>query len=140
MSEELTIREDYTSEKRREERLAKMLEVEDELLQTSEQIIAACLAAQEIDPGQPEPPPAWITVYGEEAARKRMHFARAGHLPKKDMPVAVDLAYKYSIGTKKARGHRAQVQAGTLNVKIQLPAPTSAEHPAGEVYPEIEIE
>lgn len=140
MTDDLTIREDFSSEKRREERLARMLETEDRLLQTAEQIVEAHLDFAQIMPGQTEPPPEWITIYGEEGAKKRLEVAKTGWLPKKDMPSGVDLAQKYSIGTKKARGHRASIRAGQLNVKIQLPAPTSAEHPAGEAYPEIDLE
>lgn len=139
-SEGVLVGEDRNSESKREMRLARMLEVEDTIMQNAAGIIHAILAAQEICPEQPEPPPHWISEYGEAAAKQRLEVARQGWKPASEMTTMVKVAQQTYVGISKARGHKMSLRAHNLNVQIQLPAPTSADHPGGTEYPSVELE
>lgn len=138
--EHLALGEERNSEKKRELRLQKMLEVEDEMLQRAAGVLDAFLSFHEVDPEATEPPAAWIAEYGREGARQRLEVARRGWAPQNEMPGGVKLAQMTYVGIQKARGRSGAIRAHNLNVAIQLPAPTSAEHPGATVYPTREIE
>lgn len=138
--EHLAIGEERNSEKKRELRLARMLEAEDQMLARAAGVMDAFLSFHEVDPEATEPPPAWIAEYGLEGARQRLEVARRGWAPQSEMPGGVKLAQMTYVGIQKARGRSAAIRAHNLNVAIQLPAPTSAEHPGATVYPTVEIE
>lgn len=132
---------DVRDEDRRKARLARMIDIEDEVFQTAAGIIKASLAFHEVGPTQQEPPPEWIERYGREAALQRLAVARAGWMPQSLAPSSVKLASSVMVGISRARRHSAaQLGPTEINVKLQLPAPTSAEQPGAPEYPSKEIE
>lgn len=124
----------------KEQRLARLSELEDQVFLTAAGVINAFIAFHEVDPEQAIPPEDWVREYGEEAALKRLAVAKMGWLPKNQAPAGVDLATRVYVGTIKARSYRAGTTNNQLNVKIELPAPTSREHPGAETYEVIDIE
>lgn len=129
--------------KRKEERLARIAELEDRVFEASMGVIEATLAFQEVTFDQKDPPAEWIALYGEEGARRRLNVAKAGWLPVSHAPAAVKYALQAGVGIGRVRGNRVQVNANNVNVKIQqitLPPPTSAAHAPPGVYAEKEIE
>lgn len=127
-------------EKGRETRLAKMREVEDEVLQRALGNLNAIQSFSEISPDEENPPESWVQEYGLEAATKRLALAKAGWRPMKDAPFGAVQSLQIAVGYAKARGQQVNLAAGELNVKISLPAPTTAEHPGEVVYEVREIE
>jgi hypothetical protein len=134
-------RDDIRDEDRRKARLARMLDIEDEVFQTAAGILKANLDFHQVGPTQMEPPPEWIERYGREAALQRLAVARAGWMPQSLAPSAVKLASQVVVGIGRARRHQAaQLGPTEINVKLQLPAPTSADQPGAPEYPSKEIE
>lgn len=128
------------SAKAREERLARMLDAEDAMLDRASQLIDAFMAFHEVAPDATEPPPHWISEFGLEGARQRLEVAKRGWANAGEMPGGVKLAQMTYVGIQKARGRSSSIRAHNLNVAIQLPAPTSADHPGAVNYPTLEIE
>ena len=122
-------------------RLARMLDIEDEVFQTAAGVVQASLDFFQVRPDQPDPPPEWVERYGAEAARQRLEVAKAGWMPQSLAPSAVKLASQVVTGIARARRHSA-MNAGPreINVKIALPAPTSAGMPGAPEYPSKEVE
>lgn len=124
-----------------QKRLERMEAVEDEIFQASSQIVAATLAGAEIDPSQPEPPASWVATYGPEGAKQRHKVAVHSWLPKSQAPMFMHMAQHITLGVARMRALRAgEISIRELNVKIALPAPTSAEHPGPVQYEVREIE
>lgn len=129
--------------KRKEDRLARIVELEDRVFETAMGVIEATLAFHEVTFDQKDPPPEWIERFGEEGARRRLNVAKAGWLPASHAPAAVKYSLQAAAGIGRMRGNRVQVNANSVNVKIQqivLPAPTSAAHEPPGIYAEKEIE
>lgn len=127
----------------RERRNERLREIEDQIFYKSAALVEAHMDHFEVSPDQEEPPPAWVERYGADAARQRLKVAKTGWLPKRDCPSGVDLAGKFLIGSVRARAYRqANPVQQNLNVKINLPAPTSKDHPTleAEGYPIKELE
>lgn len=127
-------------DKAKENRLARMRELEDEVLQNALGNLAAVQSFSEITPDEENPPEDWVQRFGLAAAEKRLKLARAGWRPMKDAPFAAIQSLQIAVGFAKARGQQLHLSAGELNVKISLPAPTTAEHPGEVVYETREIE
>lgn len=125
---------------KKDSRLARLTEIEDEVYDVSAQVVLASLAFTEISPTQQEPPPEWIKIYGEAGAMQRLAIARAGWLRSSEAPAGVRLAVQAMAGISRGRAFRTRATQNVLNVQIQLPAPTSSEHPGPEVYEVREIE
>jgi len=125
---------------RKEERLVRIIELEDRIFERASGVVEAALSFHEVTPFQEEPPADWIAQYGLEGAKQRLGVAKSGWMPQTMAPSAVKLAVQTMIGIARGRGYRVQVSQNTLNVKIELPAPTSAQHPMGEAYPVKEID
>lgn len=126
----------------RASQLRAILEAENRVLQTSQQVVEALLAFHEVEPDQALPPQDWVERYGQDAADKRLRVARSGWLPTAHAPNAVKIAAQVMVGIAKARGQiaaSAAMPAGDVNVRISLPSPTDAAHPA-MVYPSKEID
>jgi hypothetical protein len=122
-------------------RLARMIEIEDEVFQTAAGIMQATLDFCHVEPDQAEPPPEWVERYGPEAAKRRLAVAKAGWMPRSLAPSGAQLAQQVVTGIARARRH--QMNAGgprEINAKIALPAPTSAGMPGAPEYPSKEIE
>lgn len=121
-------------------RLARMLEIEDEVFQTAAGILEATLDACHVNPEQLDPPPDWVERYGAEAARRRLSVAKAGWAPRSLAPNFISVAGQIYTGIARAR--RQQPNQGTreINAKIALPAPTAAGMPGAPVYPTKEVE
>jgi len=125
---------------RKEERLSRIIALEDRIFERASGVVEAALSFHEVTPFQEEPPADWIAEYGLEGARQRLGVAKTGWMPQAMAPSAVKLAVQAMAGIARGRGFRVQVNQNSLNVKIELPAPTSAQHPMGEAYPVKEID
>lgn len=127
---------------KKEQRLARIEELEDRVFDRAAGVLEAALSFHEVTPHQTEPPAQWVEEYGEEGARQRLEVAKASWLPQSLAPNGTKLASLVYTGIQRARGHKAAFHAKVVNVKIALPAPTSSAHPNPviEAMPEKEIE
>ena len=130
----------YASDSARTLRMERMLAIEDEILEHSLGIVRGMLSAAEIRPSDENPPEEWVQRLGKEAAEQQLAVARECWLPASKMPGFVVHSTHLVVGIAKARGQKIHLRAGELNVKISLPAPTTAEHPGEVVYETREIE
>lgn len=143
MSHYETLTRELTDPARQELRVQRMQQIEEQIFEKCAALMEAHLDAAEVDPDQQEPPPEWVERWGLDVARRRLIFAKMGYLPASQMPSAVKLSGQYVLGVVKGRQSRiGKLTQNVLNVKIALPAPTSAEHPTPEIpaYPVREIE
>jgi hypothetical protein len=142
-SEELAPPEDKKAlvERRREERLSRIRDLEDDILERSCRVVDAGMAWGEVEFNQPEPPREWVEQYGEKAARDRLNIAKAAWMPQSQAPVGLKLAAQVLVGIAKARGLRVAQTNNQLNVQICLPPPTSKAHPdEAEQYEVIDVD
>ena len=133
----LLARRDQRDEAKREERLAKIEELENEIFERAAGVVNAYLSFAEVERDQKEPPPAWVAQYGYDAAKQRLEVAKAGWLPASIAPAAAKLAVQAQIGISRGRGYRMKITQNNLNVKIALPAPTSSAYPANDTTYEV---
>lgn len=130
-------------EREKELRLKRLQDLEDQIFYKAAAVVDAHASFFEVSALQQDPPPEWIEKYGTVGAAQRLEVARTGWGKKADCPSGVDLASKFLIGSMRARAYRSSKQVQqNLNVKINLPAPTSKDHPTleAEAYPVKEIE
>jgi len=139
VNERAFLAKELSDPKRVEERLARIVEIEDNIYQRAAGVLEATLSFHEVAPNQQEPSPEWVEQYGAEGAKQKLAVAKTGWLPQALAPNATKLALQYVTAVTRAR-RGAVVKANELNVQIQLPAPTSAAHPTVSVYPRREIE
>jgi len=118
----------------KENRLARMREIEDEILQTALGNVAAIQDATSISPEEENPPEEWVERFGKEAAEKRLYAAKWGWKAQKEAPLWAIQALQMVVGIAKARGQSVRVGTLELNARISLPAPTTSEHPGPVVY------
>lgn len=118
----------------REQRLARMKEIEDDVYAHALGSVEAMLSYYEVSPLDENPPEAWVEKYGLEAAQHRLKVAKDGHLTKANAPIALHSALHLVVGIAKARGQSVRVGTLELNARISLPAPTTAEHPGPVAY------
>ena len=118
----------------RENRLAKMREIEDDVYQHALGNVEAMLSYYEVSPMDENPPEAWVEKYGLEAAQLRLKVAKDGHLKKADAPIGLHSSLHLVVGIAKARGQSVRVGTLELNARISLPAPTTADHPGPVGY------
>lgn len=140
MNEGFALRQELADEKLKETRLARIEQLENEVFERSVGVLNAALAFVEVDPDQIEPPESWVEEYGLEAARQRLKIAKMGYLPASIAPNGFKLALQAQTGISRGRAYRVKLTQNTLNVKIALPAPTTAEHPGPTVYEVRELE
>jgi hypothetical protein len=130
-------------EQEKERRLKRLQDLEDQIFYKAAGVVDAHASFFEVSKDQETPPSEWVEKYGALGAAQRLAVAKTGWEKKADCPSGVDLAGKFLIGSMRARATRSgkQVQQN-LNVKINLPAPTSKDHPTleAEAYPVKEIE
>lgn len=124
-------------ERRREERLARLRDLEDEILERSCRVVDAAMAWGEVTFDQALPPREWVDKHGEREAQQRLQIAKATWMPASVAPVGLKLAVQLVVGIGKARGARIATTNNQLNVQICLPAPTSKEHPGPEQQYEV---
>lgn len=122
------------------ERLARIEELEDEIFEKACTILQGALAFDQVKHDQKEPPPEWVEQFGEEEAKRRLEIAKAGWLPNSVAPNGFRLAAQVRMGIIKGRQWNAQITQNNLNVKLVLPAPTTAEHPGPVEYEVRELE
>lgn len=134
------LEKDLASEKLKEARLERVAQIEDRIFEICAGVAEANVSFFMVDPDQTEPPPEWVEQYGLEGARQRLIVAKYGHLPANEQPSGVRNAIQIMNGISRGRGFRVRLNQTNLNVKISLPAPTSAAHPGPEVYPSRELE
>lgn len=135
------LQREVQGEEQKAARLARMLEIEDEVFQTAAGILRASLDFYQVTPDQTEPPPDWVERFGLEAAKQRLAVAKRGWDPQSVSPASVNLAKQVYVGISRAR--RNQLAAGgprEVNAKIALPAPTAASMPGAPEYPSKEVE
>lgn len=121
-------------------RLARMLEIEDEVFQTAAGILEATLDACHVSPAQADPPEEWVERFGEAAARRRLEVAKAGWAPRSLAPNFIAVAGQIYTGIARARRQQPHQGPREVNAKIALPAPTAAGMPGAPVYPTKEVE
>ncbi len=127
-------------EAQKETRLARIVELEDHIFERAAGVVEAFLSFHEVTPHQETPPEAWVEQYGAEGAQQRLQVAKAGWLPGSVAPAGAKLGAQVMAGIARGRGYRVKVSQNQINVKIELPAPTSSQHPGGETYPVKELE
>jgi hypothetical protein len=133
-TEGLARRREYEDPAAKETRMARIEQIEDEIFERSAGIVNAALSFSEIAHNQDEPPDEWIAELGLEAARQKLAVAKAGWLPASIAPNALKLAAQTMTGISRGRAYRVKITQQNLNVKLTLPAPTSAAHPGPTVY------
>lgn len=121
-------------------RQSKIAALEDEVFQSSVGVVQAMLDFHLVTPNQQDPPPEWVEQWGEQAARQRLAVAKSGWMPNSVKPSGADVAVRIVTGIARARGNRQVTGPAEINVKLSLPAPTSATQPGAPVYPTKEIE
>jgi hypothetical protein len=139
MYESVALAKEIADPAKREERLARLAELEDRIYQRASGILEAVLAFHEVHPSQQDPPAQWIEEFGQDGARQRLAVAKTGWLPQSLAPHAPKLALQFVTGVRRAQGRQVSVKQ-ELNVRISLPAPTSSQHPAGPAYETREVD
>lgn len=135
MYEGFKLRTELKDEKLKETRLARCEELESQIFEQASGVVEATLAFHEVSPNQAEPPEAWVERYGLEAANQRLAVAKRGWDPASVAPNAVTVALKFMAASTRGRAHRnAKLIQNNLNVNLQLPAPTTREHPGPTTY------
>lgn len=87
--------------------------------------------------GLTEPPPEWVTEYGDKEAWRRFRIAKMANMPGKDVPFGVKFAAR--IVTSSLTGNK-DAAPKTLNVvSIALPNVHQMESPI-DVYPRVSID
>lgn len=89
------------TETRADNALATLREIEDRLLSSGMDIVQGVMRGPELMEG--EPPPAWVTEYGYERARRMFAAAQAGLSNAKDAPVFIKTAENVVKSIIKAR-------------------------------------
>lgn len=125
---------------RREERLARIEQMENQVFEKAADVVNGLLSFRDIAHDQQEPPEAWVLEYGPEEAKKMLALAKAGWLPQSLMPAGAMIALRAMTGIARSRGYKVKVTQNNLNVKISLPAPTTADHPGPVTYEVRELE
>jgi hypothetical protein len=134
------VRREIVDDEQKAKRLARMLELEDEIYQTAAGVLKAHLDFHLVTPDQVDPPPEWVEELGEKAARQRLAVAKSGWMPPSLAPAAIKTAGLTFAGISRARRQQAgALGPATLNVQLQLPAPTAAGMPGAPQYPKKEI-
>ena len=118
----------------KEQRLARIEQLEDEVYEQSAAIVQEVLAFSQVTHNQDEPPPEWVERFGEAEALRRLNMAKAGWLPASISPAGFKLALAALSGISRGRAYKVKVTQNTLNVKIALPAPTTTAHPGPITY------
>lgn len=131
---DLALKGELRDEAKTETRLSRIEQLEDEVFELATGVLEAGLRFGEVTREQSEPPPGWVEQYGVDEAYKRLELAKAMWLPQSVAPVGFKFAAQASIGISKARSYRVKLTQNNLNVKLTLPAPTTAEHPGSTVY------
>lgn len=140
MSVPVALSKELAAADRKEARLARIAELEDRVNEIATGVVEAALSFHEVTPTQTVPPVRWIAEYGPEGAQQRLMVARSQWMPPSVAPVGPKLAVQVMIGIARGRGYKVKLTQNVLNVKIELPAPTSSQHPSGEVFPVKDIE
>jgi hypothetical protein len=92
--------------------------IEEQIFDQSCRVVSAAMAFADIDPGQPEPPPEWVEIYGPEEAKRRLRIASSAWLSKKDAPMGISVAMQIHTGITTARARRGETGGRVLNVGV----------------------
>jgi len=135
MYEGFYLRKELKDPAQKEIRLARIEELENEIFERASGVVNAVLSFTEVTHDQDEPPAEWVAELGREAAVQKLRIAKLGYLPASIAPNAIKLALQAQVGIARGRAYRgAKLTQNNVNVRIALPAPTSAEHPGPTVY------
>lgn len=107
--------------------------IENEVVSEAYEILRDAGGWADIDPDNPECPPAWIEEMGAERAKRKFRVSRATWLSPKNAPVGLMLAKSIMTGAMKARAMQDQ---GPKSLNINLVS-ISAPMP---VFPEKKLE
>jgi len=140
MYESHALAKELKDERKKEERLSRITELEDRIFERASGVVEAALSFHEVSYDQALPPPSWVSEFGMEGAMQRLQVAKAGWMPQNLAPSAARLAAQVMTGISRGRAFRVRLSQNVLNVKINLPAPTSSAHPGPEVYQVKDIE
>jgi len=116
-----------------QERMEYMDRLENKVFEDSASIVAAFLDFGAVDKDATSPPPEWVNALGHAKAHIRLDIAKSGWLPQAQAPGGVVMAGRMMVGISQARARRYQKQQTVqqpLPVVINLPAPTSQQHPS----------
>lgn len=122
------------SEEKREQRLARIEELENEVMERATAVINDYLSFREVRHDQTEPPQQWIDELGPEEAARKLNMAKAAWLPASLAPAGAALAARMVSGIARGRNYRVKITQNNLNVKMTLPAPTSSAQPGPVTY------
>lgn len=95
----------------------------------SREIVEAGLSFADINPGDAEPPKAWVERWGAQGAMRRLRMAQAAWLPSRDAPAAMSIATDVLKMDARVKAS-AKTAPPQLNIAIQL-------NMAPREYPEI---
>lgn len=101
--------------------LAKLHQMEDELLQQSAQITAGVMGFVDVDPSQEEPSEEFREKYGEDAD-KMFKLARFGYVSKRNAPIGIEIARQVYVGISRNRA-QAKGLPSQLNLHVYMPEP-----------------
>lgn len=110
------------------------------MFETAAEVVEGVLRFKDVSFDQTEPPEEWVLEYGEAEAKKKLALARSGWLPASTAPAGFQVALRALTGIARSHGYKVKVTQNNLNVKIALPAPTTAEHPGPVTYEVRELE
>ncbi len=129
------VERELLSDRAREERVERLTQLEDRVYLRATDILESAMGFEEIEEHAAEPPAHWVEQLGQEGAERKLRLAKRMWEPGNMAPAGVALAQKIHSGISKARGmNKVKLTQNNLNVKIELPAPTSREHPGPDVY------
>ena len=127
-------RQDLKNPDKKAERLARIEQLESEVFEQAAGVVNQILAFREVKHDQKAPPPEWVAEFGPEEAQKRLEVAKAAWLPQSLSPAGFKYAISTMLGISRARQYKVKLTQNNLNVKIALPAPTTAAHPGPVTY------
>jgi hypothetical protein len=116
-------------------RLARLADVEDELLDEASTVLMDAHRFAEIGPGDEAPPQSWVDELGEAGAAKRFRVAQAAWMKGTDAPVGLKLASATVSAIIKAKAQRDGKEVPVFNVAVvMLPGDAPPQ------FPELEVE
>lgn len=116
--------------KRKKERMARLGDIEDELLDDAGTIIRDVHRFNEIEPDATVPPETWIEELGMEGALKRLRVAKAAWMSQSNAPMALKIASNTIGAVLKAKASRDHKDVPRFNVAVvQLPAAAVQDFP-----------
>ena len=134
MTQGFYLRKAFKDPEEKEARLARIEELENEVFEKAASIVGVALDFTQVSHNQDEPPPEWVEMYGQEQAEQRLRLAKSMWLPASVAPNGTKLAMQAMAGISRGRAYKMKITQNNINVKLALPAPTTADHPGPITY------